>query len=298
MKREFLVENQWFIAFGLAIAPPRSVMKTLRSTLFVLAAALPIGATTPAVNTDEIIRKSVAVTREDWKQAPAYAFIERDLESKKDSRKTAKTYVVLMIDGSPYDKVIAIDDKPLSREQQQAEDQKLQNVIQTRKNESPRERRRRIAKYEKERSQDETMMREMVNAFNFHLLGETQMNGREVYQFQATPKPGYVPPNRDAKVLTGMRGMLWVDKETNQWVKVVAEVVHPVSFFGFIAKVGPGTRFELEQEPITATLWMPKHFSVNVNATAFGLFNENSTDDETYLHYQPMTRALELQAMR
>jgi hypothetical protein len=96
-----------------------------------------------------------------------------------------------------------------------------------------------------------------------------------------------------------MRGTLWIDKQTYQWVKVEAQVVNPVSFYGFLAKVGPGTRFELEQEPVADNLWLPKHFSVRVNATALmGLFNENSTDDETYRNYRPMTKAIELEAMR
>lgn len=250
------------------------------------------------IDVHEIIRKSVEATEADWKQAPNYAFVERDVESKKDRGKTVKTYEVLMIDGSPYNKLIAVNDRPLSKDEQQQEDQKLQATIQARHAEAARERRRRIAKYQKERIQDQAMMREMVDAFDFRLVAETQMNGRDVYQFQATPKPGYVPRNRDAKVLTGMKGTLWIDKETCQWVKVEAEVVRPVSFYGFLAKVGPGTRFELEQEPVTATLWMPKHFSVNVKATALGFFNEDSTDDESYRDYRPMTKAIELEAMR
>jgi len=98
----------------------------------------------------------------------------------------------------------------------------------------------------------------------------------------------YVPRDRDAKVLTGMKGMLWVCKETYQWVKVEAEVTRPVNFYGFLAKVGPGTRFELEQEPVADGLWMPKHFSTRVYAMALGFINQNSTDDETYRDYRPL----------
>jgi hypothetical protein len=254
------------------------------------------GQTNSGVDVQSIIRKSVAVTEADWKEAPKYSFVERDAESKKDRDKTIKTYEVLMIDGSPYNKLIAINDRPLSKEQQQAEDEKLQSAIASRKDESPKDRRRRIQKYEKERAQDEAIMREMADAFSYRLIAEPTMNGREVYQFEANPKPGYVPKTRDTKVLTGMKGMLWVDKETCQWVKVEAQVIRPVSFYGFFAKVGPGTRFELEQEPVAGNVWMPKHFSVKVNATALGFLNEDSTDDETYRDYRPMTKPLE--AMR
>jgi len=58
--------------------------------------------------------------------------------------------------------------------------------------------------------------------------------------------------------------------------------------------VGPGTRFELEQEPVAGNLWMPKHFAMRVNASAFGFINENSSDDETYTDYRPMSGVVAL----
>ena len=113
------------------------------------------------------------------------------------------------------------------------------------------------------------------------------MDGRNTWVLDASPKPGYVPPNREAKVLTGMQGKLWVDQATYQWVKVQAQVVKPVSFFGFLARVGPGTKFELEQKPIHDNLWLPAHFSMKVNATALGFISENSAEDDTYRDYRP-----------
>lgn len=245
----------------------------------------------------EIVRRSVAATMEDWKAAPNFAFIERDVESKKDRNRTVKTYEVLMIEGSPYNKLIAINDRPLSKEEAEEEDAKVQQEVRRRESESKRDRARRIAKYQKERTQDNAMLREMVGAFEFRLAGETKRNGRDCWVLEATPKPGYEPRTREGKVLAGMRGRMWVDKEEYQWVRVEAQVTRPVSLYGFFAKVGPGTRFELEQEPVSANVWMPKHFAVRVNASALGFINENSTDDETYRNYRPMTKALELQAM-
>src|SRR5579864_3577196 len=71
-----------------------------------------------------IIKKSVAVTEEDWKKAPGYAYVERDLTSKKNHTASSKTYEVVMIDGSQYNKLIAVNDRPLSKEEQAAEEQK------------------------------------------------------------------------------------------------------------------------------------------------------------------------------
>jgi len=239
-----------------------------------------------SIDVQDLIRKSVAATEADWAQAPNYNFIERDIESRKGGPKKIKTYQVMMIDGSPYNKLIAVNDREITGADATAAEQELQATIQQRKIESASERSRRIGRYQKEREHDHLMMRQMIEAFDYKLVGETRLDGRDVYQLAATPKPGWKPPNHDARVLTGMKGTLWIDKETCQWVKVEAEVIHPVLFFGFLAKVGPGTRFELEQAPLEGGLWMPKHFSTQVHAMALGMINENSTDDETYKDYR------------
>jgi hypothetical protein len=264
-----------------------------RALLFALAAAGSMGAATPAMapNPDQIIRKSVDAIKSDWEQAPKYSYLERDMESKGHSPQVAKTYRVLMIDGSSYNLVTAINDLPLVPGDQAEEQRKLQREIKKRQKESDRERQKRIAKYERERMHDHEMLQEMVDAFQFHLTGEAQVNGRSCWILDAEPKPGYQATNHEGRVLKGMKGRLWIDKTTNQWVKVHAEVVKPVSFYGFLAKVGPGTEFDLEQAPVMDNVWMPTRFEVRVNSTALGFFNENSTDNETYRDYQPMPQA-------
>lgn len=251
--------------------------------------ALSLLAAGPDAN--EIVQRSVAANEANWKQAPNYAFTERDVETKRGGARTVKTYRVLMIEGSTYNQLIAVNDKPISAEQKAEEEKKLQDEIARRSKESSGDRAKRIAKYTRERQQDHALMREMANAFNFEVTGEDTVNGHPVYVLSATPKPGYQPKLRDAKVLTGMKGTLWIDKQQYQWVKVQAEVVRPVTFGGFLAKVGPGTKFALEQAPVGGKLWLPKHFSVNVNSSI--LWRQSATsDDETYTNYEPMSQHL------
>ena len=261
--------------------------------LVVLAACAAIGAAGAArqqkpPDANEIVRRSVAAIEADWSQAPNYSFVQRGVESKHDAAPTVKTYEVLMIDGSPYNRLIAVNDKTLSSGEQAEEGRKLVAEIDRREHESNRERTRRVAKYVKERNQDHTMIREMVDAFDFQIVGEETIDGHDCWVLDAKPKPGYRPTNRETKVLAGMQGKLWVEKTHDQWVRVQAEVMKPVNFYGFIAKVGPGTRFLLEQEQVHDNLWLPKRFSVHVSASTFGFINQNSNDDETYENYRPM----------
>ena len=241
--------------------------------------------------TDEIIRRSVAASDRNWRAAPNWSYKERDAD-RKGGGNSSKTNRVLMIEGSQYNRLVARNDQPLSPEEQAAEEKKLREEIRKRKNESPSERSKRVSKYQQERNQDHAMMLEMVSAFSFTPAGEEIVRGRPAYVFEATPKPGYVPKNRDAKVLTGMKGRLWVDKSTFQWAKVQAEVIRPISFYGFLAKVEPGTSFLLEQAPVTGRIWFPIRLRQQISAKALGIINENRFDEETYSDYKPLSQAL------
>jgi hypothetical protein len=263
--------------------------------LFLALTVVPAALFAQQPDAQEIVRRSVATETADWKAAPNYSFVERDTVIKHGAP-LSKTYEVLMIEGSPYNKLIAVGGRPLSPGEQAEEDRKLQQEIQKRKQESLSARARRIAKYQRERQQDHAMMMEMAHAFNFKLAGSEKVDGHDTWVLEATPKPGYQPKTRDTKVLTGMKGKLWVDKEQYHWVKVEAEVFKPVPFYGFLGRVGPGTRFVLENEPVDGNIWLPKHFAVRVNSTALGFINHDTANDETYRDYMPNAKALALVA--
>lgn len=265
----------------------------MRLFLLLAVAGSRISAPSPPPVPKEMVQRSVQAIKADWSLAPDYSFEERDVESKHNAPLTAKTYQVLMIDGSPYNRLIAMNDRPLSPGVQAEEERKLRAEIRMRKRESDRDHAKRIAKYEKGRRQDQALLMEMVDAFDFQLAGQETVNGHDCWVLDANPKRGYLPKDRETKVLAGMRGELWIDKRQYQWVRVKAEVFKPVSFFGFFAKVGPGTRILLEQEPVADHLWLPKRFSMQVKASALGFLDESSTDDETYREYKlsPKTSA-------
>ena len=106
------------------------------------------------------------------------------------------------------------------------------------------------------------MLLELTQAFDFKLVGQTILNGHAVYMVRATPRKGYQPHNAEGSVLTGMQGRLCIDKETYQWVKITAKVIRPVDIEGFLARVEPGTYFELEKEPVGDGVWLPTHFAM------------------------------------
>lgn len=228
-----------------------------------------------------IIQRSVEANEADWDAFPKYEFDETDFLPGNQSR----TYRVTMILGSPYERLIAIDGEPLSPEQSAEEEQKMQRAIESRRNESAAQRAKRVASYQRDRNRDHLLMDQLTEAFNFKLSGEQKLGPYKVYVLKARLRPGYNPPNMQAEVLTGMEGELWIDEQTFQWVKVEAHVIHPVRIEGFLARVEPGTRFELEKTPVGNGIWLRQHFSMHSRAKILFLFSHDGQEEESYSNY-------------
>lgn len=227
-----------------------------------------------------IIQRSVEVNNRDWDATPQYDYTETDRD-----KNGHKTYLVTMVFGSPYSRLIAEDGKPLNSSQQAEEKSKFEKMLAEREAESPQQRSERIAKYETDRKRDHELLDQLTQAFDFKLVGRSRLSGHRVYVLNAVPRPGYHPPNRDTEVLPGMRGRLWIDQSTFHWVKVEAEVVHPVSIAGFLAKVETGTRFELENTPVSNDIWLPKHFAMRASAKVLHVFEHREEEDDSYSNY-------------
>ena len=228
-----------------------------------------------------IIEKSTLANKQDFEAAPRY-----NRKVRERTAEGSKLYAVTMIDGTPYRKLVAVNGEPLSPSEAADEDRKQQQAVSERKSEPEAKKRDRIAKYQKDRIRDYKMVEQLTAAFDFQLLGESKLRGFDVYMLKATPKPGYQPPNISCQVLPGMQGRLWIDKKTFQWVKVTAQVIHPVSIEGFLAQVEPGTRFELEKAPVADGIWLPSHFVMSARAKVLFLVNHSSSSDDTFFDYR------------
>lgn len=263
-------------------APNRhnSPLNYVLGTLLILSLATTVSVFAQELDPSKIIERSIQANEKDWNAAPEYEYLERD----RDGAST-KTSRVLMLFGSRYSRLVAIDDKPLPPDLEAKEALRFAAAVAQRERETQEQRERRVSEYRKERERDHVLMGELAKALEFTSVGQQMLGSHKVYVLKGEPRRGYRPPNTEAKALTAMHGTLWIDATTFHWVKAEAEVVHPVWLFGF-ARVEPGTRFELEQIPIAEDLWMPSHFSMKATAKVLFLFQHNQQEEDTYLSYQ------------
>lgn len=238
----------------------------------------------------EIVRQATSRMQSDWAAAPGYAFVQRDMTTSKGVT-TSKTHQVFMIEGSDYYMPVAINDQPLTPEQHEQELARLRQEVERRAHQSPEDAADRSEQYRKLREQNGLLLNEFTKAFEFTLAGEDIVNGHSAYMLDARPRPGYHPPNRTAKVLAGMQGRLWVDKETFHWIQAEAEAIKSVSVFGIFAKVLPGSRMELEMTPVTDSVWLVSRFALDMRISVFW-HKSTKVTVTTFSDYQPAATAL------
>jgi len=228
---------------------------------------------------------------ENDKRSHNYTYIQRSEEHRLDGKGNvksteAKTYDVLNIYGEEVLRLTARDDKPLSEKDAAKEEKKIQEIIDKRKHESEKDREKRLAKEEKEREDGRQFVREIADAYNFHLVGLEKLNGREAYIIDAEPRPGYEPHRKEAKFLPKIRGRVWIDKAELQWVKLDAQVIDTVSFGLFLARLHKGTRFMVETVRVNDEVWLPTHLTAKVDVRVALLKNFNVDADVTYRDYK------------
>jgi hypothetical protein len=248
-----------------------------------------------AADVEEIIRRGTATLQSDWAADPDYAYVERD-QLQKHEKVTSTTSEVVYIDGSDYHLPLSSNDQPLGPDRERAELQKLKSEMERRSGESPAARRQRIEKYNKQRSENEELVLDFPNAFTFELLREETMNGHPAYVLSATPKKRTGSSSglsNAAKVLAGMRGTLWIDKENFHAIRAECDVIAPVPIYGVLAKVLPGTHVEFEMMPVTDSTWLIGEFSMTLTVAKIGLFKSKEVTGSTFSRYLPNAVAVE-----
>jgi len=207
---------------------------------------------------------------ENNKKERDYTYIERDVDKKLDGKgepksTEAKTYEVLEIYGEQVQRLIEKDDKPLSEKDSAKEEEKIQKIIDKRKNESEADRKKREEKQEKEREEGRKFVHEVTDAYNFKLVGTELVGGREAWVIDGEPRPGYVPHIKEGKYLSKFRGRIWIDKGDLQLAKIDVECLDTVSWGLFLARFHKGSRFMLEQTRVNDEVWLPLHLTAKID---------------------------------
>ena len=215
----------------------------------------------------EIVRKSLDRDIANFESQKDYTYKQReeDRELDKDGKlkKTeSNTTEVLILGGRPYEKLIEKNGKPLSEKDARKEQESMDKELEKRSHISESEKQ----KLEKRRLENRKFLNELPQAFTFHLLGTEPVSGKPAWIIDAEPKSGFQPKDTRARILSKMRGRIWVDQGEYQWVRVEAQVLDTISLGLALFRISPGGKVIFEQKRVNDEVWLPAHAIIRADA--------------------------------
>ena len=245
----------------------------------------------PTNDPKEIVRRSVEADHRSWELARSYTCRQHEVEKKLGKHGEVKsteikTYDVNFYYGREYSRLIEKDDQPLSQTDQKKEDEKLEKFLAKLRDQSEEERAKHEAKEKKEREEGRAFLRDMVNAYNFTLLGDEIVNGADTWVIEATPRKDFHPTQPHADILAKIKGKIWIEKEEYNWVKAEAESTDTITWGLFLVRIHKGSRFSFQQIRLNEEVWLPERLYINGGARLALLKNEAIEHEETFSNYK------------
>jgi len=232
----------------------------------------------------QIVGQSVAATERSWQARNHYVYMERDEDRRLDSLGQVKSESVdvtrmILVNGARFEQLMEHNGQLPTATEQKKSNEDFEKL----KHETPIEQTARVQKDQENKS----FLRDLLEAFDFHLIGEEVVDGRPAYVLQAAPHPGYHAHGKFGKMFSKVEGKLWVDKQDFGWIKVDGQVTQSFSMGLFVARVQRGSHIILEQTCVGDAVWVPKRLEVRASARILFLKNLDMDRILTYSDYRP-----------
>lgn len=214
----------------------------------------------------DIMRQALANYGRNYQIGLTYTYLERQdfrvikSDGSVDSS-SSEIYDVTPLEGSAYYRLLKKNDEPLPSDKERKEEQKLRKSIEKRVRESQSQREKRIEKAERDREQDKDSSEELLKIYDFRLLGEQAVHGRDAFLIAGEPnghkgRLGWNP------ILAKCRAKFWIDKADAQLSKAEFEMLDTTRLVKVLS-IQPGTHFFLEWVLVNQEAWFLQHVLVD-----------------------------------
>lgn len=237
----------------------------------------------PRSSPQELVRETVENgLRNRDKNAIHWSF--RELV-RKDGR--LETHQVFQANAGTIDRLIAINNVPLSPEQQRREDTRVQASLA-----DPAELRKERQKQREDYARQMRMFATFPEAFRYQYAGTE--GGLVKLKFE--PNADFVPSTRQEEVFHHLEGMMWIDPEKKQLARIDGTLVTEVRFAaGLLGHLDKGGMFSVRFRPLESGQWVMAALRVDMNGKALFFKTISVQEEKEFDDYRRLPDNLSLQ---
>jgi hypothetical protein len=234
----------------------------------VLGLAVLLAVTHPAaVSAQSVSAATVELVRETVQNEINYdtqtKFIFRERE---ENPHGSQTKLIVQTTGVAAGMLVAINDKPLTAEERQSEQARLEELIN-----NPAELKKKEKADKEDTEHTNRIMKALPDAFIYEPDGvqtgtnELGNRGDELVRLKFRPNPDYSAPTHVEQVLTGMTGYMLIDKQRRRIALMDGTLEKDVGFgWGILGRLDKGGRFVVQQGTMGTGVWQVSRLDLDL----------------------------------
>jgi hypothetical protein len=209
---------------------------------------------------------------------------------KADGKGSSTKEIVETRDGDVA-RLVELNDKPLTPEQQQQELARLSNLLA-----HPELQAHRHKKEKEDSNRADEMVRLLPDAFLYTDLGIVPGPNGPAHRLSFKPNPAFLPPDREAEVYHGMAGELWIDVAEKRMVKLDGHLISDVNFgWGMIGRLYKGGTILVVQKDVGMHHWEQTHLQLNLTGKILMVKDLTIKTTETASDFRPVEKEMTYQ---
>lgn len=175
-------------------------------------------------------------------------------------------------------RLISIDGKALSEEQQKSERQRIQKVAN-----DPDE----IAKRQKDQNNDSDQSEQMLAVLPDAMIASYGDRRGALIALNLKPNPQYHPTSHETEVFHAMAGKMWVDGKENRLAEIDGHLIKRVEFGGgLLGHLEKGGQFHVTQSEVRPSHWEITALHIHMRGKALFFKSIGVQEDETRTNFQ------------
>lgn len=222
--------------------------------------------------------------------------------SRRQTAKGSQTRLYVETNDAMAGLLIAINDQPLTSQQEQAEKDHLAWLVN-----NPDQVRKKHAREKEDTDRSLRILKALPDAFRYEYAGTENSEsglgreGDQLVKLKFSPNPSYSPPTRVEQVLEGMQGYLLIDTTAKRLARIDGTLAHDVSFgWGLFGRLDKGGHFLVDQADVGDNCWELTRMNLNITGKILLFKSISMISDETFTDFQrvpdnlPFAKGVEL----